>query len=489
MRHLFLILTTLLCSGAYAQIETQQIVIPDKFAGRLEPGHELRVNSQYEVKLFYVGSGLQKPRFMAIGPNNVLYVADIKANQIFAIPDFDGDGLGDSTFVAAPSVDSAHSLFIWRDTMYVAEPDRVRKFIDMNQDGTFESEQPFITGIHSSGPYNHYTRTVFVDTVGRNIYLSVGASCNACREENPQRGTIMQFNLSGSASRVYATGLRNAIGLSIDPELNQLWATNADRDGIGDDIPPEIVSPIVDNGFYGWPFAHSDIVWVDFTATPEYQAILPITAADSAKVASMQVAPIELEAHSTPMGIIFYTDPRIYFQAPPKTLLIARHGSSKGGRPIGLGYDVLRFQQDKDSKLWTRDTFLAGFLTDSIEYSYWGRPCGIVQDSTGEHIYLSSDAGTAAIYRMTLKDFNDVDERPDNAAPTIHPNPARNNFTLRTSSDARIKLHSVLGNEMPVTIERIAQGYSVSVRGVSNGLYMCTIEQDARRYTLPVILW
>src|SRR5688572_25941492 len=210
-----LFLTVFFASTAFAQIETQQIVIPEKFVGRLEPGHELRVNSQYEAKLFYIGGGLQKPRFMAIGPNNVLYVADIKASAIFAIPDFDGDGLGDSTYIAAPPVDSAHSLFIWNDTMFVAEPDRVRKFIDMNDDGIFESETPFITGIHSSGPYNHYTRTVFVDTVARSIYLSIGASCNACREENLQRATIMQFNLSGTASRVYATGLRNAIGLTI----------------------------------------------------------------------------------------------------------------------------------------------------------------------------------------------------------------------------------------------------------------------------------
>src|SRR5690349_11822667 len=133
MKQLLLFLAALFVSSAFAQIETQQMDVPAKFAGRLEPGHELRVNAQYEAKLFYVGGGLIKPRFMAIGPNNVLYVADIKANQIFAIPDFDGDGLGDSTFVVAPPVDSAHSLFIWCDTMYVAEPDRIRKFIDMNQ--------------------------------------------------------------------------------------------------------------------------------------------------------------------------------------------------------------------------------------------------------------------------------------------------------------------------------------------------------------------
>jgi glucose/arabinose dehydrogenase len=490
MKQLILVFFLTIACVAFGQLETQQIEIPSKFLGRLESGHELRIDGQYKVDLFYIdNTTLKRPRFMAIGPNNVLYVADLNAKRIFAIPDFDGDGVGDSAFIAAPDVDSAHSLYIWNDTMYVAEPDRVRKFVDaIDHDGVFETEVSFITGIHSSGPYNHYTRTILIDTIKKSLYLSIGASCNACREENYQRATIMQFSLNGFSSKVYATGLRNAIGLAIDLDSNQLWATNADRDYLGDDIPPEIVTPVADNGFYGWPFAYGNKVWVDFTGKSEYQAMLPLTATDSQLVASMQVAPIMLEAHSTPMGIIFYDDPRTYIQAPPKTMLIARHGSSKGGRPVGLGYDVLRFQQDKQTKQWSRDTFLTGFLTDSINYTYWGRPCGITQDSSGAYIYLSSDVGVPAIYRISLKDLNKVDKEPGEAKPSLYPNPTEGSFVISLSEDADIKLYTVLGQEVATSIERIGTGYRVSLSRQESGLFFCRVNSGGVTYSLPVII-
>jgi glucose/arabinose dehydrogenase len=489
MKPLLLFFFLTISSLTFAQLETQQIKVPPKFLGRLEPGHELRVDGQYKVDLFYIDNSIMiRPRFMAIGPNNVLYVADLKANHIYRIPDLDGDGLGDSAYVAAPDVDSAHSLYIWNDTMYVAEPDRIRKFIDTDHDGNFESETTFITGIHSSGPYNHYTRTVLVDTVKRNIYLSVGASCNACREENYQRATIMQFSLNGFASRVYASGLRNAIGLAIEPDSNRLWATNADRDYLGDDIPPEILTPIVDNGFYGWPFAYGNKVWIDFNATSEYQAILPITAVDSQRVASMEVPLLQIEAHSTPMGMLFYHDPRIFVQAPPKTMLVARHGSSKGGRPIGLGYDVLRYRQDQVTQVWLKDTFLTGFLTDSINYTYWGRPCGIVQDSTGAYLYLSSDVGLPAIYRIALKDLNKVAQEPTEIRPSLYPNPSEGSFIVSVEESAIVKVFSVLGQEVTSAIERVSSGYRVTVPNGGNGLYFCRIRAGDKSYSLPVIV-
>jgi len=82
-------------------------------------------------------------------------------------------------------------------------------------------------------------RTILFDTINKHIYLSVGASCNACRESDPERGTILQFNIDGTNRKVFASGLRNALWACHQSGNNELWAANADRDNITEDIPEE----------------------------------------------------------------------------------------------------------------------------------------------------------------------------------------------------------------------------------------------------------
>src|SRR5207244_13321312 len=139
-----------------------------------------------------------------------------------AWPENDQDGIADTALVVTPPVDTAHSLAFYNDTLYVAEPSRVRKFIDTDHDGYYETEQPFITGIGASGVYNHFTRTIVIDTIAKYIYLSVGASCNVCREQDSERAAILRFNLDGTGRSVYASGLRNALGLAVNPSDGRL---------------------------------------------------------------------------------------------------------------------------------------------------------------------------------------------------------------------------------------------------------------------------
>lgn len=487
---LFLISGTL-----YAQVAEHTLIVPEKFKTFYKSEHTLTYPSDFRTSVFYVDSNLKRPRFMAVNKNNVLHVADMDADRVFAIPDKDNDGIGDTLYIASPYVDTAHSLAFLADTMYVAEPSRVRKFVDIDGDGYYETEQPFITGIGAEGPYNHFTRTIIIDSVKKKIYLSVGASCNACRESDIERGTILEFNLDGSGRRVFASGLRNSLGLVVDEEFGTLWAANADRDGQGDNVPPEIVTPVTEGGFYGWPFAYGTGSWVDFTATPEYQALLPITNKDSLLVAAMTTPSITFEAHSTPMALIFYRDPRVYFQAPPKTLLIARHGSSKGGRPIGHGYDVLRYQWNPLIAMWEGDTFLQGFLTDSVNYTYWGRPCGIVQDSVS-NIYLSSDKGITAIYRIALADNNHISDGLSLSNTfKLYPNPSTGSFSVTctrlTSKQRNITMYDALGRlyELEKLIGSENEIHCLPTRkAINSGLYYVSISDGQSRQVLPLVI-
>lgn len=488
---LFLISGTL-----YAQEAEHTLIVPEKFKTFYGSEHMLTYPSDFTTSVFYADSNLKRPRFMALNKNKVLHVADMDAGRIFAIPDKDNNGVGDTLYIASPHVDTVHSLAFLVDTMYVAEPSRVRKFIDTDNDGYYETERPFITDIGADGPYNHFTRTIIIDSLKKKIYLSVGASCNACREVDPERGTILEFDLDGSGRRVFASGLRNALGLVVDEELGTLWTANADRDNLGDDIPPEIVTPVADGDFFGWPFAYGDGMWVNFNAAPEYQAILPLTAIDSARVASMKHPAITVDAHTTPMGLIFYHDPRIYFQAPPKTLLIARHGSSKGGRPVGHGYDVLRYQWNPLTSKWEGDTFLKGFLTDSLNYTYWGRPCGVVQDSAS-NIYLSSDKGITAIYRIALADNNKVPEKkPISNSLLLYPNPTTGSFSVSLQSltykKLAISMYDALGRAYELQTYIVGTGNEIRCLPLENainaGVYYVSISDGVSRQVLPLVI-
>lgn len=468
----------------FSQLVQKKLIVPPKFQSVIDTNKTVMIPEEYEVSVFYAGI-VKRPRFMALGPHNTIFVADMGAKHIFALPDANHDGIADSAYSVCADVDSAHSLAFYNNDLYVAQPSRVRKFMDPDGDGIYQVEQPFISGIGDTGYYNHYTRTIIFDTIGKHIYLSVGASCNACREGDRERGTILQFNLDGSGRKIFATGLRNAIGLMIDPLTGFLWATNADRDGLGDNTPLEIITSVGDGDFFGWPFAYAPGHWINFQANAEYQAILPITQSDSMKVDNMHYSEVYIPAHSTPMGIV------------PHGIgsLVALHGSSPNGRSVAVGYKVIMIQYFGNLIGWKASDFLTGFLTDSVNYTYWGRPCGIVQDSTGD-IFLSSDVGIPAIYRIHLSDQNTItkSETSQNTL-SFFPNPfsssATISYSLATHDYVKLELIDQLGR----TVRMLRNGIEdsgikniiISTTDVPVGMYYLRLQAENKVITTKII--
>ncbi len=447
---LFLIL---FASVAQAQLISQELNVAPQFHSYYDSARTLNLPKGFLINVYYVGA-LERPRYMAFDESGVLYVADMGANHIFALPDLNGDGIADTIITATPQVDSAHSLVFYHNSMYVAEPTRIRKFRDTDNDGYFETEDPFITNIPSRGPYDHFTRTIILDSINNYFYVSVGASCNACRDTNPERATILRYNLDGTGKTIIATGLRNALGLAIDPKTGALWAANADRDNLGDDIPPEMITKIDSGHFYGWPFAYGSGVFVDPASDPEYENLLPFTGNDSTKAEAMSQPKISLEAHSTPMSILFLRNNNFH-KSILADALVAVHGSAKGGRSVGVGYKVISIRQsDASTDQWEAQDFLTGFLTDSIAYKYWGRPCGLAKDASNV-IYLSCDAGIPAIYRIAFDPNNAVphDNYSTEEALIISPNPAEDQLTIQLRSNIPLNsepiyFYNILGCEV-----------------------------------------
>jgi glucose/arabinose dehydrogenase len=398
------------------QLEPVPVEVPTRFSDAVPDNVTLNLPPGFSAKIFALDS-LQRPRFMAFSPEGVLYVADMrggrtkdsKQTRIVAFPDRDGDGVADEAIVVADQLSYAHSLAFYRGDLYVAETHQIVRFRDGDGDGIYDEPTIFVTDIPDIPPNGfHGTRTIVFDEINEKIYLGVGSPCDLCRDEepvagtstipiptSPEWGTILQFNADGTGRRVFARGIRNAIGMALHPLTNQLWATHNHYDLGGSRLPPEWIDIIRDGGFYGFPFAFGYQQYVDFSVE-EYKKILPITGQDSLRVQSMRQPVALVPAHLAPMAIHFYIDgffPTDYHNA---AFVALRGGRSGGNLAVVPGFKVVALFSEPDGSNARIADFLTGFQRGN---TVWGKPVGLTTDAQG-NLYVSSDVVTPAIIKI-----------------------------------------------------------------------------------------
>ena len=362
--------------------------LPDTLSVNLPPGFRARVYAAFET--------VDRPRFMAFDDHGVLHVANMDDDEIVALPDHDGDGFADEAIVVAAGFERPHSLGFYDGDLYVGDRGQIVRFMDADDDGIYEQREVFADDIPSSG--GHSTRTLIIDEPGGKMYLGVGWPCDLCRRnDGAERGAVLQFNLDGSGRRVYANGMRNPIGLAIHPATGELWGTNNGHDLEGVDSPPEWIDIIRDGSFHGMPFAYGYQVWADFTIPAYRDEILPLTAADSALVATMEPPVALVPAHTAPMDIHFYDHdhfPARYRHAA----FVALHAGHAKLAPIE-GYSVVTLFSEPDGSNARVADFMTGFQTGTEVDDVWGYPMGITSDAAGR-LYVSSDLGNPLILRL-----------------------------------------------------------------------------------------
>lgn len=320
-------------------------------------------------------SGLVQPRFMAFAADGTLLVADPGANRVLALPDRDGDGRADATVVVGEDYDRAHSLAVTDDgvLLVAGSGTLVRVILD---DGLRETGREAILAYPRGG--QHSTRTVVVAADG-SLLVSIGSSCNVCWEEDGSRASVIVTPPDGGTSRVLMRGLRNAVGIAIDPVTGEAWATNNGRDLLGDDLPPETVYRLVDGADAGWPRCHAgDIVDPDFGTTPD-----PGTGLVGCE--GVVEPALAYQAHAAPLGIAFWEGHAV----------IAMHGS--WNRSQKVGYEVVMVPWD-DGPVGP-PTVLAGGFLDPGTGDASGRPAGVIVGPDGA-LFVSDDKG-GFIYRIT----------------------------------------------------------------------------------------
>jgi len=234
----------------------------------------------------------------------------------------------------------------------------------------------------------HTTRNVIFNRAGTKMYVSVGSQSNNNAGEDCRRAAILEFNPDGSGYRVFASGIRNPVGLAWQPGTNALWTAMNERDNLGDDLVPDYATSVQDGGFYGWPYSY-----IGKNPDPRYRGAFP-------DLVNRAVVPdVLLPAHAAALGITFY-DGTQFPQRYRNGAFVALHGS--WNRSVAAGYKVVFFPMT-NGRPGPIEDFLSNTLVSNGEngsaIETWGRPVGVTVASDGA--LLVSDDGSNVIWRVS----------------------------------------------------------------------------------------
>jgi glucose/arabinose dehydrogenase len=332
----------------------------------------LHVPDGFAIGLY--ASGFKKPRVLALDPSGTVLVSDQDTGQIVALPDDNRDGTSDQQLPVLSGLRSPHGIAFRGNDLYVAETHRVVRYA-YDPARRAASDPRTIVELPSGG--GHSTRTIGFGRDGM-LYVSVGSSCNVCREADERRAAILRVDVDTGKSERWAWGLRNTVFFTFHPETGAMLGNDMGRDLLGDNVPPDELN-VITGGDYGWPFCSGKRIADPFGKHPK---------------GCEQTEPslYDYPAHVAPLGIQFV--PKEFSEEWAGDLLVAFHGSWNRSSPIG--YEVVRLDLDGD-RVAAKEPFLTGFLSDSGRTL--GRPAGLLFLPDGS--LLVSDDHAGVIYRLT----------------------------------------------------------------------------------------
>ncbi len=323
--------------------------------------------------------GLGKPRMMFLGPNGELYITRRDGGDVLMLKDLDKDNKFESLVTVAADFNGVHGITIKDSKMYLCNDNEIRRY-NINGDGTLSKDyEVLVSGLPNGG--QHPNRTMDFGPDG-NLYLSIGSTCNDCKESNKNMATIVQINPATWEPVLFASGLRNTIGFDWHPQTGELWGIDNGGDAKGSKWPPEEVNLIKKDGNYGFPFAYGKRCVDQSREDP---------AGDTKEewVKTTEPSVLELPAHMAPIGFQFFGTASNIPSGYKEDGLVCLHGSWNRKHPKGFKVVRIKF---KDGKAVGYENFLRGFLRCKLfRKARFGRPAGIVIAPTGV-VYISDDA-------------------------------------------------------------------------------------------------
>jgi glucose/arabinose dehydrogenase len=362
----------------------------------------------FKVELF--AEGLSEPREMRVAPNGDIFVAETRAGRIRILRAADGDSKPSVNQIFASGLNQPFGIAFFPNGnkpqwVYVANTDSIVRFSYATGD-TKASRKPevIVAGLASGG--SHSTRNLVFTTDNKRMLVSIGSRSNdaesiigglieelqswtgkyplgASLGRERDRAAVLMFDPDGKRIGVFATGIRNCVGLAVHPASGDVYCSTNERDGLGDDLVPDYITRVREGAFYGWPW-----FYIGDNQDPRHVG----ERADlKGKIA---IPDVLIQAHSASLGLVFYNGKMF----PPEYWgdgFAAEHGS--WNRSKRTGYKVIRIRLKDASPTGEYQDFLTGFVANDAEV--WGRPVGVAVAHDGA-LLVSEDAN-GTIWRIT----------------------------------------------------------------------------------------
>jgi Raf kinase inhibitor-like YbhB/YbcL family protein len=374
------------------------VVKPEQLSPTSVQPQAFKVPTGFSVTVF--AEGLGKPRMLEVADDGSVYVTRREPGDVVVLRDTNGDGRSDEirTAVRRPML---HGIAIDGRRVYLVSVNDVFT-ADIARDGTFANVTRIVDDLPEGG--QHANRTIRIGP-DKQLYVSVGSTCNACDETSPENATLLRIAPDGGSRRIFASGLRNTIGFGWHPDTGELFGMDHGIDWLGDDEQPEELNHLQRDKQYGWPY-----VYADGKLNPQDEPPGDMAGEEWARLSINPV--LTYTAHAAPMQMVFYTGDR--FPAEYRgDAFVAMHGSWNRETPSGYEVVRIRFQKGMPTSI---EPFLTGFLTSTGgRPATYGRPVGLAIARDGA--LLVADDGGGRIYRIAYTDRLMTSARPADAPP------------------------------------------------------------------------
>ena len=377
-------------------------------------GGKPRAGAGLAVSAF--ATGLDHPRWLYVLPNGDVLVAETNAptrpddgkgpkawvqrqlmkkagaqtpsaNRITLLRDTDGDGIADQKSVFVDGLNSPLGMVLVGGSFYVANTDAVVRFPYQAGQTKLEGPAQRVAELPAGTINHHWTKNLVASPDGKKLYASIGSNSNVGEngiEVEANRAQIVEIDLQSGATRAFATGLRNPVGMAWEPSGGQLWVAVNERDELGDDLVPDYITSVRDGAFYGWPYSYYG-QHVD-------ERVKPARADMVAKAIPPDYA---LGAHTASLGLAA-ADGNSLGPAFTHGMFVGQHGSWNRSTPAGYRVIFVPFNGAKPQGEPLE--VLGGFLNDKGEAQ--GRPVGVAVDKRGG-LLVADDVGNA-IWRVNM---------------------------------------------------------------------------------------
>ena len=353
------------------------------------PGQTPVAPPGFKVNVF--ANKLNHARWMTVAPSGEVFLAQSRIDEVTLLVDTDGDGRADDVSAYAEGFDTPHGLALRNGYLYIADLQGVWRVPFAPGQRRAGSKPERITPRGAFGdPGGHWTRDIVFAPDGRYFYVAIGSEGNIAEEPLP-RASIKRFDADGSNGRIFAYGIRNAVGIAFHPQTGVLYAVVNERDGMGDGLVPDYLTQVQKDGFYGWPYAY-----IGPNPMPGYAKLRP-------DLVTQTILPdVLFQSHSAPIGIAFANSD----QFPPEwrdDAFVALQGSWNSAVPTG--YKVVRVPFENGRPLGWYENFVTGFWVDTVEgwngaqqAQVIGRPAGLALWHDGS--LLIADSASNTVWRV-----------------------------------------------------------------------------------------